>query len=136
MLFDRPLASFSNNFIDIDRPKNHNTRLKVVRKVFGFLKIISFHTLMMTDIILRLCSFHLGYGGKNYKKSCLKYSIHSCFPTYFPASFLSRSPTQSRASRSRIKLKFTGHVQQNAPLLQSICSWLVFRSVGPSGLEA
>ena len=48
--------------------------------------------------ILRLCRFHLSYSGKNDKKSCLKYSIHWCFPTHFPASILSRLPTKAHVS--------------------------------------
>ena len=94
VLFDRPLATFTNNINYIDCPNNGKTRLEVVCKIFCFLKITSFthHT-----TILRL--IYLSYRGKNDKKSCLKYSIQCCFPMYFPASFLSRlmSGTQTQA---------------------------------------
>ena len=69
--------------------------MKSLVQSFIFLKILpSTHH----KTILRLCHFHLSYSAKNDKKSCLKYSIHCCFPTYFPASFLSRLPTQVHAS--------------------------------------
>ena len=42
MLFNKPLASFINNIIDIDRPNNHKTRLEVVCILFCLLKITSF----------------------------------------------------------------------------------------------
>ena len=44
MLFDRPLASFTNNIIYIDCPTNCKTRLEVVCTIFWFLKMFSFHT--------------------------------------------------------------------------------------------
>ena len=44
VLFDRPLASFTNNIIFIDRPNNHKTRLGVICIIFCYLKITSFHT--------------------------------------------------------------------------------------------
>ena len=83
-LLDRPLASFTNNIIYIDCPNNCKTRIEVVCTIFFF------------------SLFHLSYRGENDKKSCLKHSIHCCFPTYFPASFLSRflseKPTQAHTS--------------------------------------
>ena len=42
MLFNKPLASFINNIIDIDRPNSHKTRLEVVCILFCLLKITSF----------------------------------------------------------------------------------------------
>ena len=44
MLFDRPLASFTNNIIYIDHSNNRKIKLEVVCKIFCFLKITSFHT--------------------------------------------------------------------------------------------
>ena len=43
MLFDRPLAPFTNNIIYIDRPKNHKAGLVVDCIIFCFQKITSFH---------------------------------------------------------------------------------------------
>ena len=101
VLFDRPLASFTNNIIYIDCPNNCKTRIVVVCTIFFLLFENNFlpHT---TQQFLRLYRYHLSYRGENDKKSCLKYSIHCCFPTYFPASFLSRflseKPTQAHTS--------------------------------------
>ena len=52
------------------------------------LKISSFHTPCNNFWCLNFCHIHLSYRRKNDKKSCLKYLIHCCFLTYFPASFL------------------------------------------------
>ena len=87
VLFDRPLAFFTNNIIYINRPNNYKTRLGVVCTIFCFLKITSFHSPHNNFETLPLPS---KFRGKNDKKSRLKYSIHCCFPAYFPASFLSR----------------------------------------------
>ena len=95
MLFDRPRASFTNNIIYIDRPNNQKTRLEFVRTIFSFLKLTSFHTPHHNFKPLPLSS---KLQRENDKKSCLKYSIHGCSPTHFPASFLLQLPMQAHAS--------------------------------------
>ena len=89
VLFDRPLASFTNNIIYIDRPNNHKKKLEVVCKIFLFK--ITFSTHHIT--IWRLCRFHLSYRGKNDKKV-----VSSTRFTSFPASFFFCKPTQAHTS--------------------------------------
>ena len=89
MLFERPLPSFTKNIIYIDRPSNHKTILEMICSIFFWKQLPSTrHT-----TIYRLCRFHLSYRGKYDKKSCLKYSIHCCFPAFF-----FRKPTQAHTS--------------------------------------
>ena len=118
MLFDRPLASFTNNIIYIDCPNNCKTRLEVVCTILCFLKITSFHTPHNNFKTLPPPS-------KLQRESCLKYSIRC----YFTASFLSRFWSENRRRRipavCRMKPKFTEHAQQNAPLL-SLCFPLLY----------
>ena len=106
MLFERPLPSFTKNIIYIDRPSNHKTRLEIICSIF-FRKQLppTRHT-----TIWRLCRFHLSYRGKYEKKSCLKYSIHCCFPAFFFANRRRRIPAVSR-----INLKFTEDAQTKCP---------------------
>ena len=69
---------------------------EIVRaKSFKFLKGTSYHISHNNFKTLPLPS---KLQRENDEKSCLKYSIHCCFPKYFPASFLSRLPTQAHAS--------------------------------------
>ena len=76
-------------------------------------------------IISRLCRFHLSYRRKNEKKGCLKYSNHCFFRRILLLLFFRDSRAANRRRRipavSRIKLKFTEHAQQNAPLLICRC---------------
>ena len=107
MLFERPLPSFTKNIIYIDRPSNHKTRLEIICSIFFWKQLPSTrHT-----TIWRLCRFHLSYRGKYDKKSCLKYSIHCCFPAFF--FFASRR--RRIPAVSRINLKFTEDAQTKCP---------------------
>ena len=107
MLFERPLPSFTKNIIYIDRPSNHKTRLEIICSIFFWKQLPSTrHT-----TIWRLCRFHLSYRGKYDKKSCLKYSIHCCFPAFF---FFANRRRRIPAV-SRINLKFTEDAQTKCP---------------------
>ena len=117
VLFDRPLASFTRNIIYIDCPNNCETRLEVVCTIFCFLKITSFHT--PHNNFKRLCRFRLSNRGKN--------DLIVVFRLNFLRLFFRDSFAENRRRHipavSRIKLKFTEHAQQNAPLLVTTC-WL------------
>ena len=106
-----------HNVIYIDRPSNRKTRLEVVWTIYCFLKIACFHTPQHNFKTLPVSS---KLQQENDKKSCLKYSIHCCSPTHFPLPFFYRGRYMSAGSR--IKLKFTGHAQQNAPANASLWS--------------
>ena len=113
VLFNRPLVSFANNIIYIDRPNNHKTRLEVVCTIFCFLKITSFHT-----PILRLCCLHLSYRGKMTRKvvsNTRSIVVFRVFSRLFSFAILERKTDCRRIlAVSCIKPKFTEHAQQNA----------------------
>ena len=144
MLFDRPLASFTNNIIYIDRPKKSKdmpvdisqliysaSNLDVPKEIAEIVRqnlLSSLRELPTTyhTTILRLCRFHLSYSGKNDEKSCLKYSIHCCFPKYFPASFLSRLPTQAHASGFSHRTKIYGTCAARCPSARFLSNELIW----------
>ena len=109
MFFDKPLASCTNNIIYIDCPNNYKTRVEVVCTILFFLKITSTHH----TTILRLCHFHLSYRGKSDKK-VVSNTRSIIFRDAWAENRRRRIPAVSG-----IKLKFTEHAQQNAPLLHS-----------------
>ena len=96
VLFDRPLASFKNNIIYIDRPNNLKTRHEVVCTIFCILKITSFHTSHKNFKTLPLPSKLQ----KTKREERLSQILEPLFfPTCFPASLLlSGKPMQAHTS--------------------------------------
>ena len=90
MLLERPLASFTTNIYIQNAQTITRQDFKLFVQSFAFENNLLPHTMQQLLMFKFLPHPSKLYRRKNDKKSCLKYSIHCCFLTYFPASFLSQ----------------------------------------------
>ena len=101
MLLDRPLASFTTNIYIQNAQTITRQDLKLFVQSFAFESNLLPHT-MQQFLMFKFLPHQSKLQEENDKKSCLKYLIHCCFLTYFPASFLSQflsgKPMQAHTS--------------------------------------